>query len=57
MTAVGHITPFSLAVLMEAVCTSETSVYFSETARRYIPEDSQLHTPTERHSRVVSTPV
>jgi hypothetical protein len=31
-------------MMMEAVCTSETSVYFSETTRRYIPEVYQLHT-------------
>jgi len=29
---------------MEAVRTSETSVYSNETTRRYIPEDSKLHT-------------
>jgi hypothetical protein len=29
---------------MEAVCTSETLVYSCETTRRYIPQDSQLHT-------------
>jgi hypothetical protein len=27
---------------MEAVSTSETSVYSNETTRRYIPEDSEL---------------
>jgi hypothetical protein len=31
------------ALMMEAVCTSETSVY-SETSWRCIPEDSNLHT-------------
>jgi hypothetical protein len=30
--------------MMEAVRTSETSVYLNETTRRYIPEDSKLHT-------------
>jgi hypothetical protein len=30
--------------MMEAVRTSETSVNFSVTTRRYIPEDSKLHT-------------
>jgi hypothetical protein len=30
-------------LMMEAVCTSKTSVYF-KTTRRYIPEDSHLHT-------------
>jgi hypothetical protein len=30
-------------LMMEAVRTSETSVYFNKTARRYIPEGSNLH--------------
>jgi len=30
--------------MMEAVSTSETSVNFNVTTRRYIPEDSKLHT-------------
>jgi hypothetical protein len=30
--------------MMEAVRTSETSVYSKETTRRYIPEGSKLHT-------------
>jgi hypothetical protein len=29
---------------MEAIRTSETSVYSNETTLRYIPEDSKLHT-------------
>jgi hypothetical protein len=29
---------------MEAVCTSETSVYSNETTQSYISEDSHLHT-------------
>jgi hypothetical protein len=29
--------------MMEAVHTSETSAYFSEATRRYIPEDYHLH--------------
>jgi hypothetical protein len=29
--------------MMEAVHTSETSVNFNVTTRRYIPEDSKLH--------------
>jgi hypothetical protein len=29
--------------MMETERTSETSVYFNETARRYIPESSHLH--------------
>jgi hypothetical protein len=31
-------------MMMEAACASETSVYFSETTRRYIPEVYQLLT-------------
>jgi hypothetical protein len=30
--------------MMEAVRTSETSINFNMTTRRYIPEDSKLHT-------------
>jgi hypothetical protein len=30
--------------MMEAVRTFETSVHFNVTTRRYIPEDSELHT-------------
>jgi hypothetical protein len=30
-------------VTMEAVRTSETSVHFNETTRRYIPEGCHLH--------------
>jgi hypothetical protein len=30
--------------MMEAVRTSETSVHFNVATRRYIPEDSKLHT-------------
>jgi hypothetical protein len=33
-----------IALTMEAVRTSETPVYFSETTRRYIPEGCHLHT-------------
>jgi hypothetical protein len=32
------------ALMMEAVRTSETSVNFNVTTRRYIPEDSKPHT-------------
>jgi hypothetical protein len=31
-----------VALMMEAVLTSETSVSFNMTTRRYIPEDSEL---------------
>jgi hypothetical protein len=33
-----------IALIMEAVSSSETSVNFCHTARRNIPEDSHLHT-------------
>jgi hypothetical protein len=29
--------------MLEAVCTSEMSVYSSETTQYYVPEDSNLH--------------
>jgi hypothetical protein len=32
------------ALLMEAIRTSETSIYSNENTRRYIPEGSNLHT-------------
>jgi hypothetical protein len=33
-----------IVLMMEAVRTSETLVYSNETTRRYIPDDSKLHT-------------
>jgi hypothetical protein len=33
-----------ITLMMEAVCTSETSVNFYETTRRNIPQDCHLHT-------------
>jgi hypothetical protein len=33
-----------IALMMEAVSTSETPVNFYETTRRNIPEDNHLHT-------------
>jgi hypothetical protein len=33
-----------IALMMEAVRTSETLVNFNMTTRRYIPEDSNVHT-------------
>jgi hypothetical protein len=33
-----------ITLMKDAVHTSETSVYFSETTRRYIPEGYDLHT-------------
>jgi len=35
-----------VALIMEAVRTSETSVHFNVTAWRYIPEDSTSCSPT-----------
>jgi hypothetical protein len=32
-----------IALMMEAVRTSETSVHLNVTTRRYIPEDCKLH--------------
>jgi hypothetical protein len=36
-------TASNIALMMEAVCASETSVYFSDTTRRYIPESCHLN--------------
>jgi hypothetical protein len=36
--------PQGNALVMEAVSTSETSVYFHDTTQRYIPESFHLHT-------------
>jgi hypothetical protein len=33
-----------IVLMMEAVRTSETSVYFKETIRHYIPEGSNIYT-------------
>jgi hypothetical protein len=33
---------YSSTLKMEAICSSETSVYFQRTTRRYIPDDSTL---------------
>jgi hypothetical protein len=33
---------YSSTLKMEAICSSETSVYFQRTTRLYIPEDSTL---------------
>jgi hypothetical protein len=35
---------WSIALMMEAASTSETSVNFYQTTRRYNPEDGHLHT-------------
>jgi hypothetical protein len=44
-----HSLPPMMAVMIEAVRTSEMSVIFDVTARRYIPEDSKL--PTRRREK------
>jgi hypothetical protein len=31
-----------ITLMMDALRTSETSIYFKETARRYIPEDCNI---------------
>jgi hypothetical protein len=41
-----------IALMMEAVSTSETSVNFYKTTQRKIPEDSHLH--TRRHENLRS---
>jgi hypothetical protein len=35
---------YSSTLMNEATCSSETSVDFQRTARRYIPEDGTFHT-------------
>jgi hypothetical protein len=42
----SRITLSLIALMMEAVRTSETSVHFNMPIRRYIPEDSTLHLST-----------
>jgi hypothetical protein len=44
-----------IALMMEAASISETSVNFYQTTRRYIPEDSYLH--TRRRENLKSHPV
>jgi hypothetical protein len=52
MTVLWDVAPYSLveidrcliALMMEAVSTSKTSVSLYQTTRRNIPEDSHLHT-------------
>jgi hypothetical protein len=43
LTDISEVRTASIALMMEAVRTSETSVNFNVTTRRYIPEDSKLH--------------
>jgi hypothetical protein len=46
----GHAFFTAIALMMQAVITSETSVKLCETTRRNIPEDSHLH--TRRHDNL-----
>jgi hypothetical protein len=39
-------TTYNIALMMEAVSVSETSIYFYETTRRNIAEHCQIHTRT-----------
>jgi hypothetical protein len=43
-----------IALKIDAVCKSETSVYSSETTRHYIPEDSHLYIHTRRRENLES---
>jgi hypothetical protein len=38
-----YTSPKLIALMMEAGCTTETSVYFYETTRRSIPEANHIH--------------
>jgi hypothetical protein len=49
----GDERPPIIAVMMEALFASETSVHFNETTRQYIPEDCQLHTPQFNGASVI----
>jgi hypothetical protein len=40
-------------MVMEAICTSETSVNFNVTTRCYIPEDSKLHTVNDNFNSLL----
>jgi hypothetical protein len=40
-----------LTLMLEATCSSETSVDFQRTTRRYIPEDRTLHKPRCKNLR------
>jgi hypothetical protein len=44
----GMLTASIIIVMIETVSTSETSVNFYQTARRNIPEDSDLNAGTDR---------
>jgi hypothetical protein len=45
----GRSLPTFIALMLEAASTSETSVNFYQTTRRYNPEDSNLHTRRREH--------
>jgi hypothetical protein len=44
-----------IALMMEAASTSETSVNFYQTTRRYNPEDSHLHTRRRENLKSYNT--
>jgi hypothetical protein len=44
LTDVSEMLTTTIALMKEAVITSETSINFNLTTLRYIPEDSKLHT-------------
>jgi hypothetical protein len=48
-----HTASIIIALTMEAVRTSVTSVNYNVTTRRYIPENSKLH--TRRHENLKSS--
>jgi hypothetical protein len=50
MTIIDDMTCNDIALIMEAVSTSETSVNFYEITRRNIPEDSHLQLSSGSHS-------
>jgi hypothetical protein len=53
MTVFCDVAPYNIiALMMEAVSISETSLDFYETTGRNIPEDSNLH--TRRHENLKS---
>jgi hypothetical protein len=46
----------AIALMMEAVSTSETSVNFYQTTQRNIPEDSHLHTRHRKNLKSKKNP-
>jgi hypothetical protein len=49
----GSCLPYSSTLKMEAICSSETSVKFKLTIRRYIPEDRILHNRRCKESQIL----